>query len=505
MAAGDFTPYSTVTEYIQSYPGWVPVEEQERIASYALYEEIYWSHPTTFRLVFRGSENKPIYLPAGRVIVDTMNRYLGRGFDFTTTAAAGATAGAEQTLADTFLRDFWARERMKSVFSSAKLYGLMRGDWVFHITADPLKLPGKRISIKAIDPGMWFPVYDDDDLDKLIKVHLAEQYTDSAGKQWIKRQTYERADNGQILHSIGLFDPDKAFKADGKATVDIVKQVPLPPAIDTFPVYAIRNTEQPQNPYGSSEMRGLERLFMGMNQAISDEDITLALNGLGVYFTNGGGPTDAAGNDLPWSIAPGSVLENVDQFERVQGVTTVQPFTDHIATMWSYAQMASGASDVAIGNVDVTVAESGIALALRMGPILARAEDKLDIVSDVMTQLLYDLRRWFLVYESVNMEATRFTPTFKDPLPTNKKGEIDLVTGLVEAKIMSTQTARVYIESKKLGITFDANEAGLIADETSTAAAAADPFGAAAAANGASEPAVPDASADGGVPGAPAE
>ena len=69
MASGVFTPYSTVRTFSATLPSWVPPEDQERIQSYQTYEEIYWNHPETFKLVVRGTESKPIYVPSGRIIV----------------------------------------------------------------------------------------------------------------------------------------------------------------------------------------------------------------------------------------------------------------------------------------------------------------------------------------------------------------------------------------------------------------------------------------------------
>ena len=64
MAVGVFTPYSTVFPWFGAMPTWVKQSDQERIRSYQIYEEIYWNAPESFKLVFRGTENKPIYVPS---------------------------------------------------------------------------------------------------------------------------------------------------------------------------------------------------------------------------------------------------------------------------------------------------------------------------------------------------------------------------------------------------------------------------------------------------------
>lgn len=474
---GVFTPYSTVSSYTSAFPAWVPTIEQERIASYQVYEEIYWNHPTTFKLVARGTEDKPIYVPSGRIITDTMNRYLCKGLSFLVEPAAGTNPGTETDLANQWMKDFFTREMVRTKFASAKLFGVMRGDWLFHVTADPLKPEGSRISINAVDPATYFPVYADDDLDRLVKVHLAEEYVDSEGKAWIKRQTYEKVE-GRIVSSCGIFDTEPA-KWSGvlRPTIVVTPPTLLDQRITAIPVYHIKNFDQPGNPYGSSEMRGLERIMAAINQSMSDEDIALALEGLGVYATDGQGPVDEeTGEPVPWIIGPGRVVEGAANFKRIQGVGSVTPYTDHIGTLWDFMKQASATPNSAIGRVDVQAAESGIALLLEMGPILAKAESKQDYATDILEQLFYDLRSWFLVYEGLNLENTRIHPTFGDPLPQNKKAEVALLGDLVTSKIMSAQTARAH--AARLGYTFDPKEAELIAAEGKAAAATLDPYAA---------------------------
>jgi hypothetical protein len=177
---GVTTPYSTVAPLIGVQPSWVPALEQERVASYLVYEDIYWNNPATFKLTARGSEDNPIYVPTGRTIVDTTNRYVGAGFDFTVDPTVGTPD--VQALAVRSFTSLFRREKLKSKYAMNKRFGLVRGDWLWHIYADPAKAPGTRISVLAVNPGSWFPVYADDDLDRLVKIHLAEQYLTSDNK-----------------------------------------------------------------------------------------------------------------------------------------------------------------------------------------------------------------------------------------------------------------------------------------------------------------------------------
>lgn len=458
---GVTTPYSTVAGMFGALPGWVPTDDQQRIEAYNVYEDIYWSNPDTFKLTARGAEDKPIYVPTGRTIIDTTNRYVGTGFDFLVDPGVGTPE--QQALAMRAFTSLFRREKFKSKYAMNKRFGLIRGDWLWHIIADPNKPAGTRISIKAVHPGNWFPVYDDEDLDKLIKIHIAEHYTTLDNKERVKRLTYERLDNGQIQSSEGIFEI-KDWQLQTQAETVTLAPTVLDPRLTAFPLYNIKNFEEPQNPFGSSELRGMERIMSAVNQAISDQDLALALQGLGMYAVDGAGPVDEDGNDVPWALGPGKVIENAPGFKRVDGLGSIQPSMDHIQMLVNFLKESSATPDAAIGKVDVQVAESGIALILQLGPMLAKAEEKDQEIIDVHTQMFYDLKTWYLVYEGINFLDADILPVLGAKIPENKQQKIDNILNMVAAKVMSAQTARPQLLA--LGYKFEDNEAAIIAQET---------------------------------------
>lgn len=476
MAAGVFTPYSTVQPLFGTGAPWVDPLEAERIASYQTYEEMYWNVADTFKLVSRGPDSQPIYVPNPRTIVDTIHRYVGTGMKFAVTPDVGTPADIE--LAQQTFTNLFRRERFYSRYNMNRRYGLIRGDWLWHIIADPLKPAGTRISIRAIDPGSWFPIYADDDLDHLVRIHIAEQFVDSAGKTKIKRLTYERQDNGTITSVEGIFDP-KEWWLSTRPEVITKPLTVLPAAITAFPVYHIPNGEEPQNPYGSSELRGFERVQTAVNQSISDEELALALEGLGLYATESGGPVDDEGNDAPWVLGPGRVIENVKGFQRVDGVGSVTPYQDHIKFLIDSMYEAAAAGDVARGKVDVQVAESGVALALQLGPTLAKAEEKDRTIADVHTQMFYDLKFWLQAYEGINVVDVEVLPIFGEKVPQNKKAIVDMVIAMCtsDPPLMSVKTGQERLA--EVGIAFAPDEFQRILQEAQAkadTAAASDPL-----------------------------
>lgn len=473
MARGVFTPYSTVSAFTSSLPAWVPALEQERIASYLTYEQIYWNHPETFKLVVRGTENSPIYIPSGRIIVETMNRFFGKGLGFTCTPIESNASQVD--VASVAFTSLFRRERMRSKFNTSKRYGLIRGDMVFHVVADPAKPQGSRLSLYEVDPASYFPVYSDTNLNRIEKIHLVDQFVNAQSVAMIRRQTYERNESGQIFSSIVEFKQDEFAKAAPKVDAVIQPPTPLHPSITAFPVYHIKNFDEPGNPYGSSEMRGLEVLMSAINQTVSDTDVALALEGLGVYATDSGAPVDDEGNPTDWIIGPGRVIERAQNFRRVTGVSSVEAPTKHIDNVWSFMKAAAGVPDIAIGKVDVQVAESGVALNLQMGPIMARADEKEELALDVLTQMLFDLKRWFDAYEGLNLDSVDVLPRFGDRLPVNRKQEIETHVAMVmtDPPIMSAATARERLAEK--GIEFGKDEFSRIIQERQALAEAAGP------------------------------
>lgn len=463
-----FTPFSTVLAMLGARPSWVSAEEGIRIASYQTYEQIYWNVPQTFKMVARGSEDKPIYVPSGRTIVDTTNRYVAPMFNYSVDPLIGDQS--DQLLAASAFRSLFARERIRSKFASNKRYGLIRGDWAWHVYADPAKPPGRRISVHALDPASYFPVYNQDNLDQLLAIHIAEEFTDDSGKVLVRRQTYRKDPvTNLITNEDALFDPDKWQKEEAAPVKLLHPPVTLPPQIKAIPVYHIPNFEEPGNPYGSSELRGLERIMAAINQAVSDEELVLALEGLGMYATDAPPPQDDDGRDTDWILGPGRVIElqNGEQFTRVNGVNTVGPYQDHVKLLLQFLREGSATPDAAVGKVDIQVAESGISLALQMGPMLSKAEDKELIIADKMAQMFYDLRAFYEAYEKISFPTAEVLPIFGPKLPLNRKEEFDNLLAMYQAVPPLISAGYFRQQARKLGYDIpDEIEADIEAEQT---------------------------------------
>lgn len=478
-----FSPYSNTTGMTTALPNWMNQYDAMRINAYQIYEQIYWNVPDTFKVVLRGTDSAPIYIPTAKTIVDTTSRFVAASPSFMVDPDLGSPV--EQEECRRMFRSLFRRERFWSKFQSNKLYGIMRGDWCWHILANPAKPLGTRIKIETLDPAAYFPVPHPDDPDRIIAVHIVEQVTDADDNLFIKRQTYTKGadpvnNDGSdlvIWNSISLFDVE-AWEAMDDQPVKVIKPpTPLPPQIKAIPVYHIRNVETPGDPYGSSELRGFERIMTAVNQAVSDEELTLALEGLGMYSTNGGPPRDEQGRVTDWILGPGRVIEHPagSDFKRVNGVNSVDPVQNHLAFLINSLKEAAAIPDAAVGKVDVQVAESGIALAMQLAPILAKREVREDPITDVHANMFHDLKMWFQAYEQFETPCVTY-PVFGSPLPENRKEKIEEIFKIVESGLADADWGRQQLE--EYGYTFDTNMGAKVLNEQQARAAATDPFSA---------------------------
>lgn len=485
--------YATIEPWLGALPGWVPTRDQVRIAAYDRYEQIYWSSEEGFEEVMRGDNDNPVFMPTARMLVNTVARYTATGFGWDATSLSPESPDDEGVAIASLAFDaLFTREQFKSKFNGEKNKCIRRGDSFFTIIGDDTKPVGRRLKILTLEPSSVFPVYEDDiieggDPEKLIKVHVAETITVN-NQERVSRLTYERLFDAQgnqtrIQVSHGIFNMQDWAKEGANTTPDkwIIQPKELPPEIPAIPIYHIKNRDATAR-FGSSELRGNESVLLGINQTMSDEDMTLALDGIGIYATDGGAPVDTAGNEVDWVMGPGRVLHNAAGLKRINGASSVTPYGDHYNRLVEAVKQATGVSDVAIGKVDSATAESGIALLLQLGPILSYTGEMDEHIIDVMSQMFHDLCFWLQVYEELPLltqnpdgegltPRVRVQPTVGEKIPTNTKQIIEQVMQLRGAlpPLISVETAHEML--RLAGVPIADNEKELLDGEAAVQAA----------------------------------
>lgn len=448
-SAVDFTTGTEVESRFSKLLGNIVSDDDKvRLKAYAIWESMYANWPEDIRITLRGDDDDSIqiYMPSAKKCIEAVNRFLAVGWKIQPNPLMEQNQESA-ALVGAFMEKLFKRERLKSKFAQMKRYMLIKGDALLHVRADPNKPPGSRISIDELKPEHYFPIEnaDGDRIGCHIVDVIPNPRTSIALKfhrsnEVVRRQTYMREINrntgqptGRIISSLGLYEVGRwddrcLLEKDIVLIEEIRSPYYLPKAIKTLPVYHWRNASPPGSTFGLSELAGVESIVNAINQSMSDEDLTLIMQGLGVYWTDASPPLNSAGEEVEWEISPRSVVQVASggQFNRVSGITTVQPFGDHIRALDEAMQQALGVPDIAIGVVDdASIAESGIALQLKLGPLIAKNQEKeLDIL-DVADQFIYDLiTGWFVAYEGLNTAGTSYINAFDDPMPKNKAKEL---------------------------------------------------------------------------------
>jgi hypothetical protein len=484
--------YDSAKRFLGNYNnvGNVPnPEDSMRCSAYALYDDFYYNRPETFKVTRRGESDTEIYVPSTRTIVDSTARYLAVDFNY-------VLKGGDVSAMETYFKNLFKREELNKRFIKGKRAYLGRGDQVWYITADKNKPKGERITINTIHPSSVFAIEDPNNSMRRIGWHIVDLVHDprrpmDAKAMVARRQTYFKSGDG-IVSSAGLFElgcwddrgmtPDQ-IKNQIKKVWNLWDPFTLPAPIKQLPVYHIPNNEPDGSTWGLSQVSGIEYLINGLNQSMTYEDLTLVLQGLGVYVTTAAPQIDkTTGKKGKYRLHPGNVVElsQGDTFERVSGVSTTAPFQEHMKLMKEWAYEGSGLPEMATGNVDVAVAQSGIALALKMSPILAENEDKQLGIKDKWDQMAYDLiRGWLPAYGEINSPATEFDTTFGDPMPIDREAYRQELIDLYTADMIMLEEVREKLE--KIGYK---NTPGLIQQLLEQSAKKADAMGGTATLNG---------------------
>lgn len=487
------TYYDTALDLKRPAPPWVKnPDEAARVLVFDTYEEIYNNVTEAFAALLRSPDGEEVsyrYVPAARTIIEATNRFLAQKPQVITEVPPDVTPPGDDEMAINLraFRDFLKREAFGPKFLALKRWTLVKGDGFFHITADPSKPEGTRLRLSELRAQSYFPITDAIDVERVtgayvVTIVLADDGTTEIAQriEYQKIRTENDASEfgvpvGSIFYRIGYFEPDgwddrapfteadlkrvevPAWAAPADGTLDYIAGYALPAQITTIPVYHFRNRREGTEMWGRSELQGLETLLAGVIQGVTDEDLTIALHGIGVYTTDSGRPVDDKGQPVDWVIAPASVIELLpgSKFTRVPGVTSVQPMQDHVGLLQSQARETSGTPDIAVGKIDVAVAESGVALALQMSPVLAKNAETEEEFKTVLDQMYYDLvTMWFPAYESVDFGGVLYTIVFGDPLPIDRAAIIAEIKDLVDSKIIPIRFA-LQILKDKLGYDVD--------------------------------------------------
>jgi len=507
MATATFkSPYSSALPFVSqaSIATWLPEYDAYRTAAYGLYDDFYFNSLDSSSTLIRGTDDKPVLVPTAKRLIKTLSRYIGRNWGFSIRQAPNVGAEVAPTLDDAtreelagILSALWVRENLEQKFTTGKRSMLRRGDWIWYVHADPLKPPGSRISIDVIDPSTFFVILSEEDPTNVTGVQIVEQFTLDDGEtvvakvqRWLKTSHPEHpayTEEGEpasrdIAYDVLAWEPEAWYAPEDRKAVSVPWQAALEviPGITALPLYHIKNDPAEGDPYGHSELSGAESILAAINQGISDEDLALAISGLGMFWTDSGAPVDAEGNATDWVLGPQRVIEigNGNKFARVDGITSVKPSQEHVAYLEGSAFGTSGVNDVALGKTSGNT-KSGIALAIEMQPLFDYADEKDAVINGVLSQMFHDLvTMWLPTYEGGEWPGAAVLSVSEsgDRLPFDREARFkELTEGYLSGILPLGYVLRKLREEFGYDFTEDEVKAALAA-KANTDATSADPY-----------------------------
>lgn len=463
---------------------WLPKDDAARNAAYEGYTGMYWNEDYTYALRVIVTE-QPVYVPVPRIIVDTMSHYLLKGLTI------GVQDPEKNKTQQQDLEDFLDRNQFLPRFHVAKHDGCIRGDYVFHMTANEALPAGHRISITSIYAGKVVRKFDDDDGELMTDAWIVEPCDDPEDKdrECVRRLHYwysdrdndaddqphallddadevpppdstearEGLDSGrQVMRELEvLLVDDKLWTPEEMVITVEMPPETLPDPIDCIPIYWFKNIPTDGQPFGSSDVRGFERGIRGLSQEATDLGVGLALDGLGTFVTDASRPTTDDGRETNWIIEPGMILEiqNGSYFKRVDGITSITPALDWMKYSESKINEAAGLSAVAQGEVDSQTASNPMALSIKFLPTLSKIQYREEIALGALRNMFWDWTKWRKAFENRSWPKSvklRIEPG--DKLPQDRTARINELNNMLDRDVISKRYYRQ--EMSKLGYEF---------------------------------------------------
>lgn len=473
-------------------PSWLPDDDGQRCATYDSLESVYWSEDASYTLRVLVTE-QPIYSPNARIVVDTISHFLLKGL------CIGVEDPEKNVKESDDLQAFLKREMFYPRFHTAKHSGCFRGDFCLHMTADPSKPAGKRISLTSVHPGKVVRKFDDDDGEHVTEAWICEPYTDPDNEDqdlvrrlhywYVEDDTDTSSDDPDSMPS-DLPSPEEAditranairyvwseeaiYKNNGQLWTDeaevygvINEAAALPEQINHIPLFWFKNIPTDGQPFGSSDIRGLERIIRGVSQQVTDLNVAMALDGLGQYVTDAPPPAQANGVEGTWTIEPGQVQQvpNGNFFKRVEGVGSVQPMLDTVAYSETKIKQAAGISAAALGDVPPATANNPMALAINFLPTLAKIQER-DLFGIARLQhVFWQWTQFREAYEDEEWPAgVEISVEIGEKMPQDRTARVNELNNMLDRDVISRAYYRE--EMTKLGYEFPDDIAAQVTSE----------------------------------------
>ena len=196
---------------------WVPPEDERRLAAYKLLAAYDNNQAAELAEVMDGPEarEKREFGDPSLFIDAILAHVLGREQTITVPGAEDPDSDADTAMAErvqNLLRDWAEDELLPMRVQQTERKAVALGDGVYRLAWDPGK---QRATVRAVDPGFYFPVLAEDDGEFPTRVHFAWELPEDPRrdlKARIRRITYEIAPIGPAT-AAGVSEDGRAIRA----------------------------------------------------------------------------------------------------------------------------------------------------------------------------------------------------------------------------------------------------------------------------------------------------
>lgn len=498
----DYKLRNVLTPLELGIPGWVG-DHARRLEAYDTYQKIFDNKGRTLlsppdgqdAVAGRDPEDHREYGDAALLVKTILGGVLGSeqviqvdGAELYVPDGENSDAVINAFERQSYLRDWATSVRLGLKMIEVEREAITLGDGVYVVGWDDVK---RRVWLRKYNPGFYFPVLDDDDVDDgfPVKVHLAWELppleTEPSTVR-IRRITYELVDfkddepgvryayapdvvsRTRCLLSDGVWTIDslaatvddlteQRVKWMKTATGDVKRRLDL--GIDFIPVVHLPNTVAEEEHFGRSSLAEVMQILDDLAAADTDLQAASATTGTPVIAVSG-----VTSGDSIASYGPGSVFETGDgSLNMLDTSKSLDALLKYVKDLLSRLATNARVSEAALGRVNAAQVPSGIALALSFSPMEQMVREMRQVRDERYPLLLRFVLRLALVGGAIpSGSLPRARVAFGSFLPTDRKTIVDEVVALLQAGAISTRTAVLMLMNAGLPIDDAAHEVARI-------------------------------------------
>jgi len=426
---------------------WVPRDSRRRLAAYTGYSMLYYN---CYQLNKTGGKTERIKTEDGTasLIVNTFSdSVLGDRFSIIPSGLIDEQGKPDPKLAAQLgIIELWrGKTLLDSVFHQIELHASMLGDSTLRLRWSSKH---ERPEIMAIDPGFFFPDFDEDG--ELRSFSYAWEVKDGSDTR-IYKEDYYFNDAGICCCTAGYYK-----LASTKPSLDDLKLIEYKRnengeelnnyslGIDFMPVVYVPNILLPGEDFGISDLAPVVHLLEKLSDIGSDIIKNADLLGGATLIVEGKQPMSKKGDPEVYSIGPGQIFWTGGDKVHVLDTSAMSDAGLKVLDMIEAKIFRnSRVTELAVGKLSGGEIPSGVALQMLQYPFLRTIYLKRLIRADKYSKLMKYVTRFYRLFGASDeyFENEEFECQFGNILPIDRQQLLDELISVVSAGIITTETA----------------------------------------------------------------